>query len=659
VNHLCRALVFLCLFAAVFCLSAADRIAPPKSDVVFPEEVRAELENGLKELRAAIDLAGNSTSRDARLNVLLPDLEIYFKAVDWALRYDEFFKTNEFKIARELLAEGKRRAEQLAVGVAPWTEATGLVVRGYRSRVDGSVQPYGLVIPEGWRPNAGEQFRLDVWLHGRDDRLTELKFIDQRRRNAGQFIPPNGFVLHPYGRNCNAFKFAGETDVFEAMEHVGAHYPIDEERKTIRGFSMGGAGCWHLAAHHPDEWVAAAPGAGFSESADYLGKFRKEPYPPLWEQRLWGLYNATDYALNFFNLPVVSYDGDQDKQKQAADMMEQAMLNHGLLLKRVTGLNAGHKYTAKSISQINQSIDAVVNVGKETVPRTVKFETGTLRYPQSHWVRLEGLEQHWKKARLDAELIHPSAVKIDLQNVTAFSLAFDAGEWPLNRAGDVQVTVNGSTLVVEGPTSDRAWNPMFEFSDGEWRNTDAAGSGLRKHPGLQGPIDDVWYDSFVMVPPSREGFHAETDLWVRRELEWMEVNWRGLFRGDAPVKSAEELSESDVANNHLVLWGDPISNPIIAKIIDRLPLEWSETSVTLNGDSATSRVNVPVMIYPNPLNPRKYVVLNSGFTFRAMGSNADQTPKLPDYAIIDVTEPATGTTPGGVVAAGFFDEKWR
>ena len=39
------------------------------------------------------------------------------------------------------------RASQLRDGKAPWTTATGLVVRGYVSKIDGSVQPYGLVVP--------------------------------------------------------------------------------------------------------------------------------------------------------------------------------------------------------------------------------------------------------------------------------------------------------------------------------------------------------------------------------------------------------------------------------------------------------------------------------------------------------------------------------
>ena len=70
--------------------------------------------------------------------------------------------------------------------------------------------------------------------------------------------------------------------------------------------------------------------------------------------------------------------------------------------------------------------------------------------------------------------------------------------------------------------------------------------------------------------------------------------------------------------------------------------------------------HVPVLIYPNPLNPKRYVVLNSGFTFREYDylSNARQVPKLPDYAVVDIDKPVTSRAPGGIVAAGFFTETW-
>jgi len=646
-------------FSNIIRVPAADRIAPPKSEVVVPADVQEKLKAGLTELRKAIDNADQATSKKPALNALLPDIEIYYKAVDWALHYDEFYKTSEFKVAAELLEMGNERAAQLTSGVAPWTESTGLVVRGYRSRVDGSVQPYGLVVPNTWRNETAQRFRLDVWLHGRDDTLTELKFINQRQRSRGEFAPANTFVLHAYGRNCNAFKFAGETDVFEALAHARSQYPIDDSRLAIRGFSMGGGGCWHLAAHHPGVWAAAAPGAGFSESAEYLGKLAKEPFPPSWEQSLWQLCNATDAALNFFNLPVVAYNGDQDKQMQAADMMQAAMLQDGMHLTRVTGQGVGHKYTPAAKVELSKKIDAIVAAGKEAVPAKVKFETATLRYPESHWVRLEALDEHWKNARVEAELLPSEKVVLNVTNVAAFSLIFAAGDCPFGATGPVRVEINGQVVVSTGPSSDRSWHGRFEKQNGTWKSVEQFEAGLKKRPGLQGPIDDAWFDSFVMVQPDGDGFHPVTDAWVKRELEWMQTNWRGLFRGDAPVKSAAAITDADIANSNLVLWGDPKSNPLISRIVKQLPVEWSADRIAIRDQTGTAGEAMPVLIYPNPLNPKKYVVINSGFTFRAMGSNADQTPKLPDYALIDVTQPATGIAPGGVVTAGFFDEEWK
>ncbi|NOT29442.1 MAG: hypothetical protein HOP15_03230, partial [Planctomycetes bacterium] len=58
-------------------------------------------------------------------------------------------------------------------------------MRGYVSKIDGSVQPYGLVIPASFAQSAMPPRRLDVWLHGRDNHLTELKFIADRQRSKG------------------------------------------------------------------------------------------------------------------------------------------------------------------------------------------------------------------------------------------------------------------------------------------------------------------------------------------------------------------------------------------------------------------------------------------------------------------------------------------
>jgi hypothetical protein len=68
-----------------------------------------------------------------------------------------------------------------------------------------------------------------------------------------------------------------------------------------------------------------------------------------------------------------------------------------------------------------------------------------------------------------------------------------------------------------------------------------------------------------------------------------------------------------------------------------------------------------ILIAPNPENPSRYVVLNSGFTFREFDylNNARQVPKLPDWAVIDTTVAPDEKAPGRIVEAGFFDEQWK
>ena len=106
-------------------------------------------------------------------------------------------------------------------------------------------------------------------------------------------------------------------------------------------------------------WVAAAPGAGFSETADFLKVFQNEPVQPTWyEKKLWHLYDCTDYALNLFNCPTVAYSGEKDSQKQAADMMAKALKAEGIELAHIIGAKAGHQYTPEAKAEINRRIDA-------------------------------------------------------------------------------------------------------------------------------------------------------------------------------------------------------------------------------------------------------------------------------------------------------------
>jgi hypothetical protein len=239
--------------ASALAQTTVPAFTPPKipaQGVSLTDAERATLVTGLATLERELAAAAVELARDPRRLALLPDAEVFHKAVAWSLADDTFYSPKEIALARRLIETGRERVAQLRAGQAPWLQAKGLVVRGYRSQLDGSVQPYGLVVPES-ATAAGAPQPMMVWLLGRGEKRTELAFIAEREAGPPQLTPAGVLTLVPYGRFCNATKFAGEVDVMEALAAVRAQYPIDPQRIAVAGFSMGGGSTWHLATHFP------------------------------------------------------------------------------------------------------------------------------------------------------------------------------------------------------------------------------------------------------------------------------------------------------------------------------------------------------------------------------------------------------------------------
>lgn len=504
---------------------------------------------------------------------------------------------------------------------------------------------------------------MDAWFHGRSETLSEGNFLVARQRDPGEFTPPDTIVLHLYGRYCNANKFAGEVDLFEALEAVKRQYRIDEDRILVRGFSMGGASTWQFATHYAGLWAAAAPGAGFSETPEFLNIFaNKSAPPPWWEQKLWHLYNATDYAANLYNLPTVAYSGEDDRQKQAADAMEKALGEEGMRMTHVIGPKTGHRYHPEARETINRLVDAIAERGRNPYPRKVRFTTWTLAYNQMKWVRIDGLGMHWERARLDAEIAGDRTVEVRTANVTGFTLEMGAGGCPLDVAQKPAVVVDGQKLAAPAPMSDRSWQAHFRKAGDRWAVAESAGQpGLHKRHGLQGPIDDAFLDRFLFVRPTGTPLAPGVAKWAEGEQNRAIREWRRHFRGDALVRDDTQITDADIASSNLVLWGDPGSNRLLARIAGRLPVRWSGESLVVGKQQFPASTHAVILIYPNPLNSNRYVVLNSGFTFREYDylNNARQVPKLPDWAVVDTTTPPDERYPGKIAAAGFFGEAWE
>lgn len=629
----------------------------PPLGIPIPPTERAVLESSVTTLGREIETLRTTLKSKPLLLELLPDVQIYYNAVAYSLAQDTFYRAADFKTARTLLQHGMERVKQLRADQAPWNIATGLVVRGYVSRIDGSVQPYGLVVPPSYRAGSGQKHRLDFWFHGRGDNLTELAFIAGRETRAGEFTPDDTFVLHPYGRYCNAFKFAGEVDVFEALEHARKYYAIDPDRIAARGFSMGGAAAWHIGAHHASQWVAVNPGAGFVDVKKYQKLEDKLNTVPWQEQKLWNLYDALACPINLMNTTLVAYSGEEDTQKIAAEYMEQALAAEGFKMTHIIGPQTGHKYEPEAKKKVAALMDAAAAKGVNHRPSKISFVTYTLKYNRMHWVTVDALERHWEQARVDAELL-PGVIQVKAVNVAALTLENPA---PTPTAA-LKLRLNGQDVSV----ANASWPLHLRKAGAAWQVMDeaafrASASTLAKRHDLQGPIDDAFMDRFVFVRPTGTALNEKVGAWVKDELADATLQWWRQFRGKPQIKDDTAVTDADIADSNLVLWGDPSSNKVLARIADKLPMRWDTKQVSLGGITFDADKHVLVLIYPNPLNPKRYVVLNSGFTFAETRgqSNAQQTPKLPDWAIVNLTVPRATRLLQGVVTAGFFDESWQ
>jgi pimeloyl-ACP methyl ester carboxylesterase len=636
------------------------QIPPP--GIELPPAVTTEL------LDAARRLREQASSIDAP-NSARNEILVIARAVEMAIEFPMFYSEQEVAHARELLLMGEARLKNLAQGKrgadlivsdARSSNALRLAVGGFQSKLDESIQPYGLVFPADWDYQNAQPVRLDVWLHGRDEKTSEVEFLHRRLTQPGEFTPANTIVLHPYGRYSNAFKFAGEIDVLEAIAHVKELFSIDDRRINIRGFSMGGAGCWQMAVHYPSTWCAATPGAGFSETTKFLQVFQKERFEPTWfQKRLLHWYDCPDWANNLRHLPTVAYSGELDRQKQAADVMEQALRERGIPLLHIIGPRTDHRFHPDSKIEIESFVGKWSTERRPEFPKEIDFTTYTLRYPSNAWLHVEGLIEHWQEARVQASIVDDKTISLKTKNVRSLSIRLPANN-PVNSAAKFQITVDGQSL--SGDWQNDHGSPQIRIAnrDGKWGISSDKIEGLAKVPGLQGPIDDAFLGPFVFVPP--ESFSDDAvGRWTRSEFQHACQEWRRHFRGDVPIRNPKDISEQDILEKNLVVFGTPETNSLLERFAKQLPIKWQDSKIPVHDNNYRADHHALVMIYPNPLNPTRYVVLNSGFTFREFAylNNARQIPMLPDWAVIDVSQGADSQLPGKISAAGFFDEAWQ
>jgi predicted esterase len=369
------------LLLAVCAYLPAQNYAPPPS-----KRPDAATLKSINDKAAQLSKLLFSLAKHGVHDPVLADTEVYLQAALKIVTLDEFFEPESASWTLEALDRGLLRARQLESGEHPWSDAVGFpVVRAYRSKIDNSLQPYAVTFPADYLKDATRRWRLDVVLHGREPSLNEVKFLHRFNGDLRPSKDPSYVRIDVYGRGNNAYRWAGEMDVFEAIDHFFLYEAnrnrlrlIDKDRVVLRGFSMGGAGTWHLGLHRPDNWCLLGPGAGFTTTHGYVADL--PPKLPAYQEACLRIYDAVDYAENAFNVPVVAYSGEDDPQKKAADNMEARFKELGVPSVHLIAPGLKHQFPPAWQEKAEALYAKYVDKDKSDHPVRVRFTTYTMRY---------------------------------------------------------------------------------------------------------------------------------------------------------------------------------------------------------------------------------------------------------------------------------------
>ena len=179
-------------------------------------------------------------------------------------------------------------------GIDPFTGRSGFIRKAYRSRVDSTLQPYVVYVPEDL--DRAKKYPLLVFLHGSASNETNIQGF--------QALIPKGFLaLGPFGRGpSNGFcRDHAQEDIAEAIAAVVEEYPIDTARIILSGFSMGGYGVYRTFYETPTKFRGLAV---FSGGPSMGGTYAGNTNPPDFRE---------ERNLEMFrNIPIFVFHGEKD-----------------------------------------------------------------------------------------------------------------------------------------------------------------------------------------------------------------------------------------------------------------------------------------------------------------------------------------------------------
>jgi poly(3-hydroxybutyrate) depolymerase len=544
-------------------------------------------------------------------------LEILARAIEGSLPSS----VAGFDLALQALAEVEALAGTAEAGDS---FPRGLWRYAFTSSLDGSVQPYSLYLPRGYKREG--RYGLVVNLHGASGSdLTAAAPLAAAE-------PPDMLVLAPYCRGDLAYAGAGERDALDAMDLVRERYAIDVDRVYLSGSSMGGYGTWRLAKLYPWRFAAAASFAGWTD---------------------------LDMLENLSGMPLLVVHGDvdpvvpSDPDKRAVGFLRANGNAARLDLLPKAGHNAFEVWTAKEGA--DRLFSWFRRFKRESWPASIKVRTTMARAGKGAWASILGTERPPRMAAIDARIVDERHIVVETDNVSAFEL--DLRHPRLAKGGRILILADGVNLTADSgsPQVRFELGPEGRFAPAPPRAGEALPNGSS---GLVAVFDSPLRIVYGTRKRSRSAEAAEI---ARAVAEAMRL---------AGLGSVEILSDSEAekagpgADKALLLVGNPDESSALAALAPKLPIAWKDGRYRAPDGRSTG--TGLILVCPDPSGKKRLIGVlappargkaAAGFARGLLAGLSGQTNQgtcgygTPDAVILSPT--------GAAQWIGFFDWRWE
>ncbi len=572
-----------------------------------------------------------------------------------------------FQSQKETIEDELENIEQFLLkiqsGDDPFAHKTGSFMRGYYSEIDGSLQGFAVHAPEKYSPD--QPFPLVINLHGYDPSYSSwqenlfLPVFMPHTTEKGRYI-----VVNPFGRGNTFYQNIGEHDVLHVIAELERLYNIDQAHVYLTGGSMGGAGTWNIGLAHPDKFAAMAPIMGPTEFAFWTGLFKDEVNPV--RSFINARRSALSYAENALHVPIYLNHGVEDDIVPVEQSRK--------IVKRLRKLNYDIKYVEHPEVMHGgfppemdfEIFDWFEDKEQISHPKRVVFKAGDLNHAKAYWVAIERFVNQLDFARINVEIIEPNLIQIEANNIARFRLLLN--DQLVNVRNPLKIEIDGIPVFEDKLPDNNELTFTAVLSDKkeivDWRNrSDQSDNALIKKHDLCGPILDAFNKGFLLVYGTT-GEPLETRV-NRKEAERFSAQWEDWQHTRCRIKKDTEVTQEDIQRFHLMLFGNPKTNSINERIKQDLPVRFKDASIIFSDKKFTGKSVGVSMIYPNPLNQQRYVLIQAGTTWQGMVKISKRIGAEFDYIIFD--NRTTGinvhqgnlTVDGSPLLRGFFDQDWQ